>query len=109
LTPTEMQHMVADVARLGDPARGEEIFRRKELSCLNCHAIAGVGGQVGPDLLSIGASAQIDYLIESILQPNKAIKENYHSLVIGTKTGRLFTGIKVRENETELVLRDAED
>src|SRR5262249_54166250 len=74
-----------------------------------CHAIAGAGGQVGPDLSSIGASAQIDYLIESILLPNKAIKENYHSLNVALKDGRLIAGIPVRQTEKELVLRDAED
>jgi putative heme-binding domain-containing protein len=77
--------------------------------CLKCHAISGAGGQVGPDLTSIGASAQVDYLIDSLLLPNKAIKEGFHSLVITTKGGRLVTGIKVRETPAELVLRDAED
>jgi putative heme-binding domain-containing protein len=76
---------------------------------LKCHAIAGSGGQVGPDLSSIGASAQIDYIVDSILLPNKAIKENYHSLVITTKSGKVMTGIKVRETNSELVLRDADD
>jgi putative heme-binding domain-containing protein len=109
LTVAEMEQMVADVRKQGDPAKGEAIYRRKELSCLKCHAIAGAGGQVGPDLTSIGASAQIDYIVESILLPSKVIKENYHSLVVNTKAGKVVTGIKVRETKTELVLRDGED
>jgi putative heme-binding domain-containing protein len=109
LSAEEMKLMVADVAAHGDPARGEAIYRRKDQLCQKCHAIAGAGGQVGPDLSSIGASAQVDYLIDSILQPNKAIKENYHSLNIGLKDGRLVNGIPVRQTEKELVLRDAED
>jgi putative heme-binding domain-containing protein len=109
LTADQMDQMVTDVRKQGDPAKGESIYRRKELSCLKCHAIAGSGGQVGPDLSSIGASAQIDYIVDSILLPNKAIKENYHSLVITSKSGKVITGIKVRETNTELVLRDAED
>jgi putative heme-binding domain-containing protein len=109
LTHREMEQLVADVVQHGNPYRGEMIFRRKDLACLKCHAIAGAGGQVGPDLISLGASAPIDYLIDSILLPNKAIKENYHSLVVGTKDGRVFTGIKVRETSSELILRDAED
>jgi putative heme-binding domain-containing protein len=109
LTPKEMQEMVRDVTRLGDAARGEAVFRRKDQLCLKCHAIAGAGGQVGPDLGSIGASAQIDYLIESLLEPNKAIKENYHAVLVSTSTGRYYTGIKVRQTKTELVLRSAED
>src|SRR5439155_2775252 len=109
LTSAEMAAMVAEVQKQGDPARGEAVFRRKDQACLKCHAIAGAGGQVGPDLVSIGASAQVDYLIESILLPNKIIKENYHSLVVATKDGKLHTGIKVRETNTELILRNADD
>jgi putative heme-binding domain-containing protein len=109
LTHREMEQFAADVAQRGNPQRGEVIFHRKELACLKCHAIAGAGGQVGPDLISLGATAPLDYVVDSILLPNKAIKENYHSLVIGTKDGRVFTGIKVRETASELILRDAED
>jgi putative heme-binding domain-containing protein len=109
LSPEEMKQMIADVAKHGDPARGEAIYRRKDQSCQKCHAIAGAGGQVGPDLASIGASAQVDYLIESLLLPNKVVKENYHSLNIVTRDGKLISGIPVRETKTELVLRDAED
>jgi putative heme-binding domain-containing protein len=109
LSAEEMQQMVADVAKVGDAARGETIFRRRDLACVKCHALGGAGGQVGPDLASVGASAPVDYLIDSLLLPNKAIKENYHSLVVGTNDGRILTGIKVRETNTELVLRNAED
>ena len=72
LSAPEMAQLLADVARQGDPARGEEVFRRKDLTCQKCHAIAGAGGQVGPGLESIGASAQPDYLVDSILQPEQA-------------------------------------
>jgi putative heme-binding domain-containing protein len=109
LSPAEMQTLVADVARHGDAHRGEEIFRRGELACFKCHSIAGAGGRVGPDLLSLGASAQVDYLVDSILQPSKQIKENYHSVVVSTSEGKVLTGVKVRQTDRELILRDAED
>jgi putative heme-binding domain-containing protein len=109
LSAQQMKQLIDDVRQHGDPQRGEMIYRRKDLNCLKCHALAGAGGQVGPDLASIGASAPMDYIIESLLQPNKAIKENYHSLIVATKEGRILTGIKVRETESDLVLRDADD
>jgi putative heme-binding domain-containing protein len=109
LTSEEMTRLMADVARDGDPARGQALFRRKELTCLKCHGIAGAGGQVGPSLESIGASAPVDYLIDSILQPNKMVKENYHAIVVATDDGKLHTGIKVRQTDSDLILRDAED
>jgi putative heme-binding domain-containing protein len=109
LSAGELKGMVAEVARKGDAARGESVFRRKDLLCLNCHALGGAGGQVGPDLSSVGASAPVDYLIESLLEPSKAIKENYHAVVVTTTRGRIFTGIKVRQTRTALVLRTDQD
>jgi putative heme-binding domain-containing protein len=109
LSTEEKKQLLTDVFKQGDPARGEMVFRRKDQVCLKCHAIAGAGGQVGPDLASIGASAPTDYLLDSLLEPNKAIKEGYHSLIVTTRDGRVVAGIKVRETKTELVLRTAED
>ena len=104
-----MRETVAEVANKGNATRGEALYRRKDLSCLKCHAIAGAGGQVGPDLSSIGASAQVDYLVDSLLQPNKAVKEGYHATLVTTKAGKLFTGIKLKQTSTEDVLRGADD
>ena len=109
LSEAELKQLAGTVMSEGDPARGETIFRRKELSCVTCHAIGGVGGKVGPDLTSIGASAQVDYLIESVLYPNRKIKEGYHSVIVETKDGLEFSGIVVREDSEQLILRDATD
>ncbi len=109
VSEAEMKQMVADVLKHGDAARGEAIFRRKDQLCLKCHAIAGGGGQVGPDLSSVGASAQIDYLIDSVITPNKQVKENYHAMLVTTQQGLSYTGIKVQESADKLVLRTADD
>jgi putative heme-binding domain-containing protein len=69
--------------------------------------VAGSGGIVAPDLLSIGASAPVDYIIDSVLYPNKAIKEGYNSTIVTTKSGDQITGIRVRQDDRELVLKDA--
>ena len=44
-----------------------------------------------------------------MLEPGKAVKENYHALVVATSDGKVYTGIKLRQTDSELVLRDAED
>ncbi|MDB5312555.1 MAG: sorbosone dehydrogenase [Gemmataceae bacterium] len=108
-TPEEVKALVADVAAIGDPVRGEAVFRRKDLQCLACHGTGGAGGQVGPDLTSIGASAQPDYLVESLLLPNKAVKEGYHAVRVVTADDRVHIGIKVRETNGQFVLRTPED
>ena len=91
----------------GNPDRGEAIYRRPELGCVLCHPIGGVGGKVGPDLTSIGASAPVDYLVESLLAPNEKIKEGYHSLIVETTDGEEYSGILLRETPSELALLDA--
>jgi putative heme-binding domain-containing protein len=108
-TAEDVRAYVADVLKSGNAASGESVFRRKELQCLACHGIGGAGGQVGPDLTSIGASAQADYLVESILLPNKAVKEGYHAIQVNTLDGKQFSGIKTRETDKVLVLRTSED
>jgi putative heme-binding domain-containing protein len=108
LSPGEMKALVAAVAEKGDPARGEAVFRRKELSCFQCHAIAGAGGNAGPDLLSLGASAPADYIIESILLPDRKQKEGYASLQVLTTSGEVLSGVVVRQgSDGTVVLRDA--
>jgi putative heme-binding domain-containing protein len=108
-TAAEIKAYVDEVLAKGDAARGEAVYRRKEATCMACHAIAGAGGQVGPDMTSIGASAQVDYLVESILIPNKAVKEGYHALKISTLDQKVIVGIKTREADGKIYLRNSED
>ena len=90
LTTNEIKQLVEEVAAQGNAAHGEKIFRRAQQSCTSCHAIGGVGGKVGPDLTSIGASAQVDYLVESVFYPNKAIKEGLSRLPCRDRGRRRF-------------------
>jgi putative heme-binding domain-containing protein len=107
LTPAEMESMMQQVAAIGDPRAGESIYRRAALQCSVCHAIGGAGGAIGPDMVSIGASAPVDYLIESLLEPSKKIKEGYHTTLVTMKNGDSFAGAIAREDTNELVVRDA--
>jgi putative heme-binding domain-containing protein len=106
LDDREKRRLLALVQSQGDPARGEAIFRRPDLGCMQCHAIAGAGGKVGPDLATIGASAPLDYLLESVLLPAKIIKDGYTCIHLITRKGRLLRGILLRESPREIVLRD---
>jgi putative heme-binding domain-containing protein len=107
VTTEQLVQWAGQVREKGDAARGEAIFRRKELSCFQCHAIGGAGSQVGPDFMSLGASAPLDYLVESVLVPDAKQKEGYVSMQVMTKSGDILSGVRVRQNEKELVLRDA--
>ena len=106
MSADDMKAMMADVQQHGDAARGEKIFRRKTLSCFSCHAIAGAGGQVGPDLSNVGSASPLDYIIDSVLAPNKTVKEGYNAFTVMTKDKEMFTGNIVRQTATHLILRD---
>ena len=108
-TETEIKTLAATAMANGDAARGEAIYRRAELQCLKCHAVAGAGGLVGPDMTSLGASAPADYLVEALLNPNAKVKEGYNAIQVTTLAGKQVQGVKVREADGVLVLRNAED
>lgn len=106
LDAAAMAAMVERVQTEGDPHKGEKIYRRAELQCMVCHAIGGVGGVIGPDLVSIGSSAPIDYLITSMLNPNDKIKEGYHTTLVTMKSGDTFGGGLVSEDDNVIRIRD---
>ena len=106
LSPHQLAEFVRDVQEKADPIHGQDVLRRRRLDCLKCHAVYGVGGHVGPDLGQTSEAKTIAYLIESVLLPNKVIKKGYETVTVVTDAGQAITGIKVRESDNELVLRN---
>ena len=104
LGDNEMTAMMAEVDKRGDAARGEAIYQRANLLCATCHAIGGAGGVIGPDVLSVGASAPVDYIIESLLEPSKKIKEGYHTTQVTKKNGDVLTGGLMRDGGGGILL-----
>ena len=97
--------------RGGDPAVGQTIYRRAELQCTNCHGIGGTGGgprAVGPNLISLGGSAQMDYIIESLITPSAKLKEGYSTSQVLTVDGEAISGIRAGENDSTITLRTAD-
>lgn len=80
-----------DVAAIGDPQAGEQIYRTggaSQVGCVTCHTLDGTD-LVGPSLDGIsevaaervpGMSAE-DYLHESIVQPDAYLVEGYDDLM----------------------------
>ena len=93
----------------GDAESGRRIFHTKaEVSCLRCHKVQGVGGDVGPDLTGIGAKQKRDYLLESIVAPNKQIAKGFETLVLTLKNGKSRTGVLKSEDAREVRLMTPE-
>jgi putative heme-binding domain-containing protein len=106
-TAAEIQKLGAEVMAKGDAVRGELIFLRADLGCMKCHAVNKAGGNVGPDLGPVGGASPLDYVIQSVLDPNASIKEEYLTKVITTTKGQILTGIVVERNKNVVVLKDA--
>jgi len=107
-TPEEVAQIVAEVAAKGDPARGERIFRRADLSCMRCHSVSRAGGQVGPELSAVGGSSPLDYIANSILNPNLAVKEQYVTRVFELSDGKVLSGVVIDRDESRIRIRDAQ-
>ncbi len=102
-TPEEKQTAFALAAKPdgswvhpGDAAKGEKVYRDPTGPlggiCATCHAIAGKGGQIGPDLGAIAANYKRADLITSILEPSKTIALGFEQVMIETAAGDSFFG-----------------
>jgi putative heme-binding domain-containing protein len=103
----EVDALIADVNKSGDAGRGELVFRRADLNCMKCHAVVGAAGGVGPELSAVGATSPVDYLINSIMVPDQAIKEEYVTKVVQTTDGRVYHGIVADKDDKRIILREA--
>ncbi|MFL5243885.1 MAG: PQQ-dependent sugar dehydrogenase [Gemmataceae bacterium] len=93
----------------GDPERGERLFWSQAVNCGSCHKIGDRGTSVGPELTSIGKLRPREDLLESILEPSRRIEPKYASYVAQLADGRSITGLLVKRDDKEVVLRDAQN
>ncbi len=89
----------------GDADAGRRIFfERSDANCLRCHKIGGTGGEVGPALPTEASKKGREYLLESLVTPNKTIAEGYGQTLLQTEGGSVETGRIEKETDAELVL-----
>jgi putative heme-binding domain-containing protein len=93
----------------GDPERGEKLFWSQAVNCGSCHQIGARGTPVGPDLSTIGKLRRRDELLESLLEPSRRIDPKYAAYVAHTADGRAVTGLLIKRDENQVVLRDAQN
>jgi quinoprotein glucose dehydrogenase len=89
----------------GDAKSGRRIFfERPDLSCVRCHKVKSQGGEVGPPLTAIGSQKTREYLLESIVYPNKVIAQGYGQEIVALESGAIEVGRVEKETQKELVL-----
>lgn len=105
---TKLPSLATLAKRRGNSDRGKSlVFTHKDVACTRCHTIQGYGGQIGPDLSTIGVKGSRENLFESILAPDKAIADQYVQLNVETDKGGLLTGLVIEETKEHILLRDA--
>lgn len=91
----------------GDVLRGSKLFfETASVNCRSCHRIAGVGKDLGPDLSLIGSKLNAAQLLESILEPSKAIDVKYQTHLIETTDGQVLSGLLTLQDDEQVVLRN---
>ncbi len=61
------------LSHAGDSQRGKQLFSDQRTRCNICHTIENEGGDVVPDLSTIGGKFDRPHLIESLLHPSQQI------------------------------------
>ena len=80
----------AGLAKGRDFEKGKRLF--SEARCVACHRYQNDGGAQGPDLTSAAGRFSKRDLLESIIDPNKVISDQYAAVIITTDDGKLVTG-----------------
>src|SRR5438128_12418692 len=90
------------------PARAEKVLlAERAAKCFLCHRVRGRGRDFGPDLSRIGKKYTRAQLLDSILNPSKAIDPAFTTYQAETKSGLNHSGLLVQKTADEVVLKDA--
>jgi putative heme-binding domain-containing protein len=100
---------VADVAKAamagkGDVTAGARIYNQQ--GCIACHSVDPKAEQKGPYLGAAGAKFTRDYLIESILDPNKVVAQGFQTSLLKMKDGTAKLGFITGEADGVVEVRD---
>ncbi|MCS7047517.1 MAG: c-type cytochrome, partial [Gemmataceae bacterium] len=93
--------LTADALRQANLANGRLLFKHH---CAQCHKLFGEGGDIGPELTG-SQRANLDYLLENMLDPSAVVPREYQVSVIVTDSGRTITGIVKEESERAVTVQ----
>jgi putative heme-binding domain-containing protein len=110
----------------GNRRAGRKIFRQHATAtCLRCHTVGGKGrselapleGDVavagdpgaGPDLAGVGTRRTRRELLESLIEPSRAIAPGFGTVAVTLRDGSFRAGLLVAEDETSVRLEPPGD
>ncbi|MDF1816731.1 MAG: c-type cytochrome, partial [Verrucomicrobiales bacterium] len=95
--------LTSDAISSADASKGKAYFTQ---TCGACHRLYGEGGLIGPDLTGSDRH-NIDYLLESTINPNDVIPADYRLTVFTLKDGRVVSGVVAAESEKAVTVQSA--
>lgn len=87
-----------------NPDQGREIFKK---NCASCHRIGDVGVDVAPSIAD-SRTKTLPQLLTDILEPSRAIDNNYVSYSVTTSDGQSLVGIIAAETASSITLKQPE-
>ena len=90
-----------DPSRSVDRVNGRSIYQK---TCGACHKLNGEGGDLGPELTG-SDRANLDYILENVLDPSGSVPREYRLTTLGMTDGRVLSGIVQEETPKTVVLR----
>ncbi len=97
LTPARLKN--------ADLSNGRRLYAK---TCQSCHTLFGEGQKIGPDITGSNR-ANLDYILENLLDPSAIVGKDYRSTVIQTTDGRVVSGLVMKETDSAVTLRTIND
>ena len=98
----EVTPLVAEKLKNRNFEHGKAMFAAA--NCYACHHFAGDGGAVGPDLTGLAGRFSPRDILESVLDPDKVISDQYAGSVIVTTSGKTIVGRITNYNGEDIVV-----
>jgi putative heme-binding domain-containing protein len=82
-----IESLLADFKN-ANPEAGKAVFESGKGTCIVCHRVGEIGGNVGPNLSTIGRIRSARDLFESVLYPNESIARDFNTYEVKRKNGQ---------------------
>jgi putative membrane-bound dehydrogenase-like protein len=90
-----------EVIAQADVRAGRAVFARM---CGACHSLFGEGAKIGPELTG-AQRANLDYVLENLIDPNALVGKNYQMTLVTLDDGRVLSGVIETESDATVTLK----
>lgn len=90
-----------EVIAQADVRAGRAVFSRM---CGACHSLFGEGAKIGPELTG-AQRANLDYVLENLIDPNALVGKNYQMTLVTLDDGRVISGVIDTESDATVTLK----